>query len=498
MLASDDVPVAKPVRRQGTLLTTLTLLTALAAALVLAGCASTGNIQPHAASIAPTAVGVDAAASTPVVGQTWWHDFGDATLSQLVERALADSPSLKSAQTRIERARANVEGADAASGLQVNGALDITRQRYSENGLVPKPLAGSTQTSGTLQANASWELDFFGRNRAALDAALGAQRATEADAEAARVLLAANVARSYFQLARLVEQREVASRSLAQREEVLDLIRRRVSAGIDTNVELNQGEGALPETRQQIEAIDEQITLTRHALAALTVQPPAAMAALTPKLQQVQAVPLPAAVPADLLGRRADITAARWRVEAATKDVTAARAQFYPNVNLVAFAGFSTLGLDRLIDAGSRQYGIGPAVRLPILDGGRLRANLRGKTADFDAAVESYNASLIDAVRDVADQIASVQSVARQQAEQALAQASAENAYSLALQRYKAGLGTYLTVLSAETNVLAQRRQAADLKARALDSQVALIRALGGGYAADTQPKVAQADPGAH
>lgn len=486
-------PAPRLASRQGTWLTTLTLLTALAAALVLAGCASTGNIKPHAATVAPADVGVEAAATTPAVSPAWWRDFGDGTLSQLVERALADNPSLKAAQARIERAQAAAEGADAAGSLQLDGTFDATRQRYTENGLIPAPLAGSMQTTGTLQASASWEIDFFGRNRSALEAALGAQRAAQADAEAARVLLAANVAHNYLQLARLVEQREVAQRSLAQREETLDLIKRRVSAGIDTNVELHQGEGALPETRQQIEALDEQIALARHALAALTVQAPNATAALAPRLQEVQATPLPAAVPADLLGRRADITAARWRVEAATKDVAAARAQFYPNVNLAAFAGFSAIGLDQLLKSGSRQYGVGPAVSLPILDGGRLRANLRGKTADLDAAVESYNASVIDAVRDVVDQIASLQSVVRQQAEQVRAQASAESAYSLALQRYKAGLGTYLTVLSAEGNVLAQRRQATDLKARALDAQVALIRALGGGYAAPADARVAQA-----
>lgn len=470
------------------------MLTAVVAALVLlAGCASTGNIAPHAASVAPAAVGVDAAATTPAVAANWWQGFGDATLGRLVERSLSDSPSLKAAQTRIERAQAAVEGADAANGLQLNGTLDITRQRYSENGLVPPQLAGKTKTNGTLQATASWEFDFFGRNRSALDAALGAQRAAEADVQAARVLLASNVARSYFQLARLVEQRDVAQRSLGQREEILGLIRQRVQAGLDTNVELRQGEGALPETRQQIESLNEQIALTRHALAALTVQPPTALDALTPRLQPVQAVPLPAAVPADLLGRRADVAAARWRVEAATKDMASARAQFYPNLNLVAFAGFSAIGLDKLLDAGSRQYGVGPALRLPIFDGGRLRANLRGKSADLDAAVESYNASVIDAVRDVADQIASLQSIERQQREQASAQASAESAYELATQRYKAGLGTYVTVLTAESNVLTQRRQAADLKARVLDTQVALIRSLGGGYAAEPDARLAQA-----
>jgi NodT family efflux transporter outer membrane factor (OMF) lipoprotein len=191
---------------------------------------------------------------------------------------------------------------------------------------------------------------------------------------------------------------------------------------------------------------------------------------------------LPAAVPADLLGRRADIAAARWRVEAATADMKSAKAQFYPNVNLTAFVGLASIGLDRLVRSGSEQYGAGPAIHLPIFDSGRLRANLSGKAADRDAAVESYNAAVLDAVHDVADQIGSMRSIARQQLEQVSAQTSAESAYDLATQRYKAGLGTYLTVLNAESNVLTQRRLSADLKARAIDIQIALIRSLGGGY----------------
>jgi NodT family efflux transporter outer membrane factor (OMF) lipoprotein len=196
---------------------------------------------------------------------------------------------------------------------------------------------------------------------------------------------------------------------------------------------------------------------------------------------------VPAALPVDLLGQRADVAAARWRVEAATSAVAEARTLFYPNVDLSAFVGLYAFGLDKLLRAGSANYGAGPALRLPIFDAGRLRANLRGKAADLDAAVESYNAAVLDAVRDAADQIASLQSVERQQREQAAAQSAAESAYDLALQRYRAGLGTYLVVLTAEGNVLAQRRAAADLKARTLDTQVNLARALGGGYAADAK-----------
>ena len=418
----------------------------------------------------------------------WWHAWGDPQLDRLVKQALQDNPSLKIAQTRLARALAVTDVADAALLPQVNGAFDATRQLYTRNGAIPAPLAGTIRESGTLQLSASWELDFFGKYRSALDAALGTAQAAEADAQAARVLLSANVVRSYTQLVRLQEQLGVAERTLAQRQETLVLVQDRVKAGLDTRLELHQSEGGLPEARQQIEALKEQMALTRNALGALVGTPQAAQDLQVPPLAALRPTSLPTEIPANLLGQRADIAAARWRVEAAGKDVVNAKTQFYPNVNLVAFAGFSSIGLGRLLESGSQQWGVGPALRLPIFEGGRLRAQLRTRTSDLDAAVESYNASVLDAVRDVADQVASSQSISKQQAEQRQAQSAAEGAYAIAVQRYKAGLGNYLQVLTAESTVLAQRRQSVDLAARALDVQVGLARALGGGYVTTSSP----------
>jgi NodT family efflux transporter outer membrane factor (OMF) lipoprotein len=461
-----------------------TVLVALASAalLVLGGCASPAGIASQANVVAADAAGADASATLLPLPQDWWRTFGDAGLDALVQRALADNPSLRSADARVSTARAAGEAVDANRAPQVNGALKATRQRYTENGLIPPPLAGTTKTDASLQVSLGWQLDLFGRNRAALDAALGSIRAAEADVAAARVLLAANVVRQYVQLARLLDQRNVAESALKQRDDTLALVRQRVQAGIDTTVELRLGEGALPETRQQIEALDEQIVLVRHALAVLTAQPMQALDTLAPQLAAVRAVAVPPSIPASLIGQRADLAAARARIEAATAGVAGAKAQFYPDVDLVAFAGFGALGLGNLLEAGSRQYGVGPAVTLPIFDAGRLRANLRGRNAELDGAIESYNAALFDAVRDAADQVASLRSIERQRDQQQQAQHSAEAAYNIALQRFRAGLGTYLTVLSAESSVLAQRRLAADLKARDLDTQVALMRSLGGGY----------------
>jgi NodT family efflux transporter outer membrane factor (OMF) lipoprotein len=463
-------------------------LGALVLALGLSACADMSGVAPAQSSMRdPASLGLAAgSAAVPAVSADWWREFDDAQLDRLIAQALDSSPSLGLAQARLARAQAMAGVAKAATLPQVSGELDLNRQKFSGNFIYPPPLGGSVNNIGTAQLNASWEIDFFGKNRAALDAAIGTARAAEADAQAARVLLATQVARSYFQLARLNDQLAVEQRTLAQRQETLSIVRDRFSAGLDTKLELRESEGSLPDARQQIEALREQVALTRNALGALVGQPNAAQAITLPSLDAIKRIAMSGTIPADLLGRRADIAAARWRVEASVRDVASAKARFYPNINLAAFAGFNSLGFGDLFRAGSEQWSVGPALTLPIFEGGRLRANLRGKTADEDAAVESYNSAVISAVRDVADEVASSQSIVRQQSEQRDAQAATESAYQIALQRYKAGLGNYLNVLTAETSVLTQRRLAVDLDARALDTQVALISALGGGYQAST------------
>lgn len=455
----------------------------LAVVVLVAGCASSAGIRSQANALEPQAVGLaPTASSVQPVPADWWRSWGDAHLSTVIEQALQAQPSLKVAQARLRRAQAATSGEEAADGLQINGSADVTRQRFSGNSIYPAPLGGSIRTLANAQIAGSWEFDFFGRHSAAIEAAVGSERAAAAELQAARNVLASNVAQTYVQLGRLLAQREVAQQALTQREQVLSLIRQRVDAGLDTRVELKQGEGALPEARVQIEQLNEQIAQARHALAALAALPPQSYDQLQPDLQALKTLALPGVLPADLLGRRADVSAARWRMEAATKGVDVSKAQFYPNVSLTAFVGLSSIGLDRLIESGSQQYGVGPAIHLPIFDAGRLRAQLRMKTADLDAAVESYNGAVLEAVRETADQLDTRQSVERQREQQALARSAAEAAYDIATQRYRAGLSGYLTVLSAETALLNQRRLSVDLQARALTAQVGLVRALGGGF----------------
>lgn len=472
----------------------------------LSGCANTSGISPQAllrdalslglpspnASAAPVAAAPAGAASaalapapTPVAVSLWWQAFGDEQLNRLVDEALRNNPSFKLAQARVAKAQAALDFATTKSAPQVEGSLSATSQLYSAHGLVPASLAGKVSDSGTLQVAGSWELDLFGRNRVALDAAIGNARASQADVEAARMLLASNVVRAYVQLARQNDQLSVAQQALAQRQQVLRLVQQRVNAGLDSALEQAQSQAALPEAQLQIEMLQEQITLLRQTLVALLGQPQSAPVLKLPTLASLSTVTVAQRLPADLLGRRPDIAAARWRVEAASQELGSARLQFYPNINLVAFAGLSSIGLDKLLSADSQQWGVTPAISLPLFQESRLRANLRGKAADVDAAIESYNAVLVDAVRDVADQLASAQAIQGQQVQQRAALASAQLAYDFAKQRYEAGLSNYLSVLNAEVAVLSQRRQGVDLAARALDTQAGLMRALGGGYHAE-------------
>ncbi len=469
----------------------------------LVGCADMSGIKSTASLRNAEQIGLPVASTMTEarVDAEWWKQFGNPQLDSLVEEALKNNPNLAIARARLTRAQAVKEVADASLLPQVGAALDATHQRYTANGAVPPPLAGSIRDSATLNFNLSWEIDFFGKNRAALDAALGAAQAADADVQSARVLLAAQVARGYFQIVRLNEQLALAERTLTQREQVLTLVRDRVNAGLDTRLELRQSEGTLPEARQQAEAYREQKALAINALTALVGN--AAFVSNATMQQQIDTAMfnslktpvVPTLLPANLLAQRADINAARWRVEVANRDQANAKAQFYPNINLVAFAGLSSIGLNNFVDSGSQQWGVGPAIRLPIFEGGRLRANLSAKSADLDAAIESYNASVLDAVRDVADAVASSQSITRQQIQQRDAAQAAESAFDIATQRYKAGLGTYLQVLTAETGVIAQRRLEVDLAARAIDNRANLMRALGGGYVPSSEPQLAQANP---
>jgi NodT family efflux transporter outer membrane factor (OMF) lipoprotein len=467
---------------------------ALATAFLLAGC-STG-IEPHETLTQPASLAASQTYSAVAVSadwpsERWWERYQDPELNSLIAEALEGSPSLALAQARLARANAAAGFAEAAAQPGLAASASSQRGKFTANYIYPPPLGGSTYTTDQLFLNFNWDLDFWGKNKAAIDSARAQVKASEADSAAARLALTTSVARAWFQIERLYALEDVTQASIKQREDILVLTRQRVAAGLDTNAELREAESQLPQARVDLSQIQEAIGLARNQIAALLGRgPDRGLTLPRPRGQVSGVIALPAEIPAHLIGRRPDLVAARWRVEAAERNISQAKAEFYPDFNLVASLGLISLGNDVLLRKASENTLLGPAVTLPIYSGS-LRANLRATDAEYDAAVVQYNAVLVDALRDVADQITSQQALEVQETQQQLAVEKIEDAYSLALQRYKAGLGNYLLVLTAETDVLQQRRIAAQLKARALDLDVELVRALGGGYTA-TPPEVAQ------
>jgi NodT family efflux transporter outer membrane factor (OMF) lipoprotein len=206
------------------------------------------------------------------------------------------------------------------------------------------------------------------------------------------------------------------------------------------------------------------------------------LAIARPEPGAIRAFGLPSNLQADLIGRRPDVVAARLTAEAAAKRIKAAKADFYPNVNLAGFIGVQSLGLNMLTKAGSGIGSIGPAITLPIFDSGRLQGNYRGVRAQYDEAVASYDQTLTRALQDVADSAVSARALYARLGKSQEALAASQAAYDLTRQRYASGLGTYLDVLTAEDALISNRRAVADLETRAFTLDIALVRALGGGF----------------
>lgn len=457
----------------------------LAMTLLLAGCA-TPDTAPLARlrGAATLQVGqsmgqLTMAAAWPT--EQWWQRYGDPQLNALIDEALMQSPTLNMAQARVRQAQAMTGRASAAGEPQLALADKNTRQLFSAHGTTAPPVAGQWKWVNEASLNGVLEFDFWGKNRAAIEAAVGLRRAAEVDACAARLVLVTSVLRSYVHLQQAYQQLDVASATLLRRERLLALTQQRVKASIDSGVDLKQAEAALPAVRVQIAQIRESIQLRRTELGALSGQgPERGMALARPSLHETRLSLLPGDVPAQLIGRRPDVVAQRWRVEAAGQEIAYARAQFYPNISLTAFVGLQSLGFPNFDVAASRIGGIGPALSLPIFDGGRLCSNLALRDAEYDFAVEQYNATVIDAMRDVVSQLLSLRAIEEQQALQRDAVRTADQAYALAVRRYRSGIGNYAQVLLSELQKLASEGQQSDLDMRAIELDIGLARALGG------------------
>jgi NodT family efflux transporter outer membrane factor (OMF) lipoprotein len=470
-------------------------LTALGAAMLLAACADMGHQVPHTAmrgaDTVPAQATIAGLETHPAAWpqQDWWQAWGDPQMTALVERARADSPTMAAALARVRQAAALEEVSEAALSPQATLGARSTRQHFSANSNVPKPLAGQWAWFNDASVAMNYEVDFWGKNKAAVRAAAGRVNAQVAEAQAASLALSVAVVQAYLRLDQLFVQRDLAALALQQREQTLALVAQRVAAQLDARADLKQAEIGVPLARAQLAALDESIALTRGQLAALAGQGPDAGAAIArPRIALQRRAGVPDDVSAALLGRRPELVALRWRVEAASGDIDVAEAQFYPSVNLGALVGLQSLGFDKLLQGSSRTLAVGPLVTLPLLDGGRLRANLAGRNADYDLAVDQYNGAVIEAMRDVVAQLTSLHWLAERIRDEDEALAAAEEAYQLSVQRYRSGVGNFLQVLVVQAQVIAARRSRAELTARGNELDLNLVRALGGGLTAPAAP----------
>jgi NodT family efflux transporter outer membrane factor (OMF) lipoprotein len=466
----------------------------ISAAIGMTGCISSSGIQHDQALRDPTTLGAHAKFDAWPAEQ-WWKSLNDPELDRLIEQALKENPTITQAAKRMEKAAAYASAAKSTLAPQVSGDAYIQRQRLTESSYFPPPFGGSFQNIVNAQLNASWDLDFWDKNRSLLQTALSQTEAAKAEESAARLMVSTAVAQTYYQLARQSEQLKLSEQALKQREQEFDLIKQRIRAGLDTNVELQQGQGNVSTARVDIDTATEAVNLTRNALAALTAGDPQAFKTLQPVLPVFEAQALPDDIPVDIISRRPDLAAAKASVDAAGANTASAKAEFYPNVSLSAFIGLSSFGLSKFLELGSTIVGVGPAIHLPIFDADNLRANLRAKNADLDISIASYNRVLLEAIHDIADQMTSIKAVRLQKNDQQAALDSAESAYRLATIRYQAGLSNYLTVLTTEDTLLRERSRMVNLRAREIDLNIALIKSLGGGFSATQTEHAAVRDP---
>ncbi|MFM7027274.1 MAG: efflux transporter outer membrane subunit [Chakrabartia sp.] len=459
----------------------------LSLAAALSACATLPKVTPSAAP--KTLASLPSDQSLPGAGgqfpqEDWWRVLDDPALDALMTEALAAAPDMRIATARIAAADALAEqaGSALAPALSVEGQAGGMKQSYNMGipaQFVPKGILSSGRLTGSFNLN----LDIWGRNRAALAAARGEATAARVDAAQTRLLLTTSLATAWVDYAQALAVQDIAADVTRLRQEVETLTESRVAAGIDAQSDLDLARSRRATAQAEQAGADEAAALTRNRIAALLGAGPDRGAQLPrPALKNRPAQPLPDALAAGLLGRRPDIVSARLRAEAAAARVDVAKRDFYPNINLTALAGVQSLGLSNLFQTSSETANFGPAISLPLFDGGRLAGRYRTAHANYGEAVARYDQTLIAALRETADVVAARQALDQRLRAMETANVAAEQSAQLARLRYQAGIGTLLQLNAAMDAALSARRGLTEAKARADTLDIALIRALGGGF----------------
>lgn len=471
------------------------ILASVSAAALLSACVPSG-IVPQQKEIAGDTIGLGEAPA-PAVADQWWKAFGDTRLDGLVAQALANNPSLGEALARLRAAKAGVSEADSALYPQLDFNAQEQRLRFSRTYIIPPPYAGTYRWFGTVESDLSWNLDFWGKQAALLDKARSLQSASRLDYQAARLAITGAVVEAYIDLDRAYKLADIADQTEKERADTLSLTRQRVRDGLDSKVEEQEAEALCAQAREDKVRAYGARDIVVHELAALIGRGADAYGDIgRPAIDGDAVLALPTSLPADLLARRPDILSAQARVDAALSGRKAAEADFYPDVDLLASAGWASIGLSPIFLQKSLQYGAGPAVHLPLFNAGKLRAQYAGATADIDSAVADYNGTLTNAVRETADALTRIRSLDGQRAEHRQVLGAAQEGFRLAQTRYRTGLSNQLTVLNAQ-NVLYDARQGdVSLAADSAIQRVTLVLSVGGDFHAQTPSRTTATGPG--
>ncbi|MBX3737791.1 MAG: efflux transporter outer membrane subunit [Candidatus Didemnitutus sp.] len=456
------------------------LLTASSLAWTVASIAAIGPDYQRPDVAAPLAWKTAATPADALPRDDWWTLFGDPSLNDLEARALAANQNLAAAAARVEQARAAAGLARSSYFPSIGLRPSLDRSRTSETTDNRFPVAESTTYRGALDA--TWELDLFGRVRRLHESARADASASAADFENVRLALTAEVAANYFSLRGLDRELALVTDGVALRRKALELVASRRAGGAATDFDVARAETELASTEAENLALTNRRAALQNALAVLlgAPAPDFQLSALDSPLSVPPSVP--AGLPSDLLERRPDIAAAEATLAAANARIGVAKAAFFPAISLTGSFGYASGDVDRLFNADSKLWSVGPSLYLPIFQGGRNRANLARSRAAYEESVALFRQRVLVAFRETQDTLTATQLLADQAAAQERAVAAARRARELAQTRYDAGYVAYFEVLDAQRTLLAAERAATQLHAQRLLNSVGLIKALGGGW----------------
>ena len=439
--------------------------------------------------------------SDDAIRGAWWEMFGDSTLNALEAQVNVSNQTLAADEAAFREARALVREARAAFFPTVTIGVGYSRSRSSATAVTGSAASATSRVAGPpggksdffqLPIDVSWTPDFWGRVRRTVESQQAAAQASAGDLQTARLSLQAELALNYFQLRTLDAQKRLLDETVAAYTQYLELTRNRYASGVASQVDVVQAEAQLKATQAQAIDVGVQRAQLEHAMALLTGQPASTFSLPATPLSG-SPPPIPLGVPSELLQRRPDIAAAERRVAAANAQIGVAIAAFYPTITLSASAGFESTGLAQWLTWPSRFWSVGPSISQTVYDGGLRRAQTDAARAAYDSTVATYRETVLGAFQGVEDNLAALRILEDETGVQADAVKAAQQSVALTTNQYKAGIVSYLNVITTQTTALSDEITFLQLQGRRMTAAVQLIEALGGGWSDVELPTTQQA-----